>query len=147
MSLKSGLKKMSKSDPSENSRINMTDGSDDIQKKIKKATSDAELLPGRPEELIGRPEASNLLGIFAALSDKTLESVCQEFEGKPFSVFKSALVDIAIAVLAPIGDEMARLLKNPEYLNSVLKDGSNRANDIASPILKDVYEAVGFLRT
>jgi|TARA_B110000444_G_scaffold241283_1_gene257503 tryptophanyl-tRNA synthetase len=147
MSLKSGLKKMSKSDPSENSRINMTDGSDDIQKKIKKATSDAELLPGRPEELIGRPEASNLLGIFAALSDKTLESVCQEFEGKPFSVFKSALVDIAIAVLAPIGDEMARLLKNPEYLNSVLKDGSNRANNIASPILKDVYEAVGFLRT
>tara|TARA_B100001094_G_C18092319_1_gene751094 strand:+ start:262 stop:1260 length:999 start_codon:yes stop_codon:yes gene_type:complete len=147
MSLKSGLKKMSKSDPSENSRINMTDGFDEIKKKIKKATSDSGLLPGRPEELVGRPEASNLLGIFAALSDKTLESVCQEFEGKQFSVFKSALVDIAIAVLAPIGDEMARLLKNHEYLKSVLRDGSNRANDIARPILEDVYEAVGFLKT
>ena len=146
MSLRDGANKMSKSDPSENSRINMTDGPDEIARKIKKAKSDPELLPGEPKGLEGRPEAANLMGIYAALSDKTLTEVCIEFEGQQFSAFKEALTEVAVAVLGPIANEMARLVADPGYLNNVLKDGSEHAKAIAEPILAEVYDAVGFLR-
>ena len=146
MSLRNGANKMSKSDPSENSRINMTDGPDEIARKIKKAKSDPELLPGEPKGLEGRPEAANLMGIYAALSDKTLTEVCTEFEGQQFSAFKEALTEVAVAVLGPIANEMARLVADPGYLNNVLKDGSEHAKAIAEPILAEVYDAVGFLR-
>ncbi|MBT3991217.1 MAG: tryptophan--tRNA ligase [Rhodospirillaceae bacterium] len=146
MSLKDGSKKMSKSDPSPNSRINMTDGADEIARKIKKATSDQDLLPGDPKGLEGRPEAANLMGIYAALSDKTIADVCTEFEGQQFSTFKAALTDVAVSVLGPIGDEMARLVADPGYLDGVLKDGSDRAKAIADPILAEVFDTVGFLR-
>ena len=146
MSLKDGSKKMSKSDPSPNSRINMTDGADEIARKIKKATSDQDLLPGDPKGLEGRPEAANLMGIYAALSDKTIADVCTEFEGHQFSTFKAALTDVAVSVLGPIGDEMARLVADPGYLDGVLKDGSDRAKAIADPILAEVFDTVGFLR-
>ena len=146
MSLKDGSKKMSKSDPSPNSRINMTDGADEIARKIKKATSDQDLLPGDPKGLEGRPEAANLMGIYAALSDKTIADVCTEFEGQQFSTFTAALTDVAVSVLGPIGDEMARLVADPGYLDGVLKDGSDRAKAIADPILAEVFDTVGFLR-
>ncbi len=146
MSLRDGSNKMSKSDPSENSRINMTDGPDIIARKIKKAKSDPDLLPGEPKGLEGRPEAANLMGIYAALSDKTLVEVCREFEGQQFSAFKDALTEVAVSVLGPIGDEMARLMADPGYLDDVLKDGTERAKAIADPILAEVYDTVGFLQ-
>tara|TARA_B100000315_G_scaffold231328_1_gene242568 strand:+ start:132 stop:1130 length:999 start_codon:yes stop_codon:yes gene_type:complete len=146
MSLRDGSNKMSKSDPSENSRINMTDGPDEIARKIKKAKSDPDLLPGEPQGLEGRPEAANLLGIYAALADKTLVEVCTEFEGQQFSAFKDALTEVAVAVLGPIGEEMARLVADPGYLDNVLKDGAECAKAIAEPILAEVYDTVGFLR-
>ena len=115
MSLKDGLNKMSKSDPSENARINMTDGPDEIARKIKKATSDSELLPSNPEDLLGRPEAKNLLEIYASLSNQNIAAACAEFEGKQFSVFKNDLTELAVSVLGPIGAEMARLVSDEGY--------------------------------
>jgi tryptophanyl-tRNA synthetase len=146
MSLKDGLNKMSKSDPSENARINMTDGPDEIARKIKKATSDSELLPGNPEDLLGRPEAKNLMEIYASLSNQNIAAACAEFEGKHFSVFKNDLTELAVSVLGPIGAEMARLVSDEGYLDSVLKDGSRRASMIANKVLSEVYDTVGFLR-
>ena len=146
MSLKDGLNKMSKSDPSENARINMTDGPDEIARKIKKATSDSELLPGKPEDLLGRPEAKNLMEIYASLSNQNIAAACAEFEGKQFSVFKNDLTELAVSVLGPIGAEMARLVSDEGYLDSVLKDGSKRASMIANQVLSEVYDTVGFLR-
>jgi len=147
MSLKDGSNKMSKSDPSENSRINMTDGPDEISRKIKKATSDSELLPGNPKDLLSRPEARNLCAIYAALSNKNISAVCIEFEGKQFSVFKSALTELAVSVMGPIGVEMARLVSDQGYLDSVLKDGAERSRVISNKVLSEVYDIVGFLKT
>lgn len=147
MSLKDGSNKMSKSDPSENSRINMTDGPDEIARKIKKATSDSELLPGDPKDLLSRPEAKNLFAIYAALSNKNISAVCIEFEGKQFSVFKSALTELAVSVMGPIGAEMARLVSDQGYLDSVLKDGAERSRVISNKVLSEVYDIVGFLKT
>jgi len=147
MSLKDGSNKMSKSDPSENSRINMTDGPDQIARKIKKATSDSELLPGDPKNLLRRPEAKNLLAIYAALSNQNIFAVCIEFEGKNFSVFKSALTELAVSVMGPIGAEMARLVSDQGYLDSVLKDGAERSRMISDKVLSEVYDIIGFLKT
>ena len=147
MSLRDGTKKMSKSDPSEASRINMTDGLDDIARKIRKAKTDPEDLPGDPKGLDGRPEAANLFGIYAALSDKSMAEVCSEFDGTQFSKFKESLTELAVSVLGPIGDEMARMMKDPAYLDGVLTDGSERAGEIAGPVLNDVYDIVGFIRS
>ena len=147
MSLRDGTKKMSKSDPSEASRINMTDGPDDIARKIRKAKTDPDDLPGDPKGLEGRPEASNLFGIYAALSDKSLADVCAEFDGAQFSKFKESLTELAVSVLGPIGDEMARMMEDPAYLDGVLANGSERAAAIAAPILNDVYDIVGFIRS
>ena len=146
MSLRDGNNKMSKSDPSENSRINMTDGPDDISRKIRKAKTDPEPLPGDRKALEGRPEAANLIDIYAALSDQSTADVCSKFEGAQFSTFKEELTELAISVLGPVGEEMARLVKDPGYLDSVLRTGAERAKAIANPILDDVYDIVGFLR-
>jgi len=146
MSLRDGNNKMSKSDPSENSRINMTDGTDEISRKIRKAKTDPEPLPGDPNGLEGRPEAGNLIGIYAALSDQSAADVCAKFEGAQFSKFKEELTELAVSVLGPVGEEMARLVKDPGYLDSVLRDGTDRAKAIANPILDEIYDIVGFLR-
>jgi len=146
MSLRDGTKKMSKSDPSESSRINMTDGPDEIARKIRKAKTDPDVLPAYPKGLENRPEAANLFAVFSALADKSVEEVCERFEGAQFSKFKEDLTELAIEVLGPISMEMAKLVADPGYLDEVLADGSERARTIARPILDEVYDIVGLLR-
>ena len=143
MSLRDGSKKMSKSDDSDYSRINMTDDADSIALKFRKARTDPEPLPESTDGLEGRTEAANLLGIYGALADETIQQVCEEFAGKPFSQFKVQLIDLAVAVLAPIGHEMKRLSEDPGYVDQVLSDGADRATQIATPILSDVKKVVG----
>jgi tryptophanyl-tRNA synthetase len=155
MSLRDGSKKMSKSEASDMSRINMTDEADDIAKKIRKATSDPDPLPGPealdekgavPEEARrARPEAYNLLGIYAALADKPVGDVMTVFAGAQFSHFKAALTELAVATLGPMGREMKRLTADPASVDSVLRDGAARARVIAEPVLREVYDRVGFL--
>ncbi|WP_394691146.1 tryptophan--tRNA ligase [Hoeflea sp.] len=145
MSLRDGSRKMSKSEPSDLSRINMTDDADTIVKKIRKAKTDPAPLPETLEELKGRPEADNLVGIYAALSDRTREDVITEYGGQQFSVFKPALAELAVSVLAPITGEMQRLTDDPSHIDTILKDGSERANAIAENTMRDVREIIGFL--
>lgn len=145
MSLKDGTKKMSKSDPSELSRINMTDDADTIAKKIRKAKSDPELLPEDEKGLEGRPEAANLLGIYAALSDTSLEDTIQKFAGEGFGTFKQHLADLAVAKLDPIQSEMRRLMDDTAAIDAVLKDGAERARALAEPIIAEIKDTVGFL--
>ena len=145
MSLKDGTKKMSKSDPSELSRINMTDDADTIAKKIRKAKTDAEPLPESPAGLEGRPEAKNLLGIYAALADTTLDDACAKFAGEGCGTFKQHLADLAVAKLGPIQDEMRRLVDDPTTVDAVLKDGAERARALAEPVIAEVKDIVGFL--
>ncbi len=145
MSLKNGAAKMSKSDPSDNSRIGMTDDSGAIARKIRKAKTDPHPLPASPKEFDGRPEAANLMGIYASLADSTVEDVCARFGGEQFSTFKQHLADLAVAKLGPVQEEMRRLMGDPAYVDGVLGDGAARAREIARPILKEIQEAVGFL--
>ena len=146
MSLRDGTKKMSKSEESDNSRINLTDTPDLIAQKIKRAKTDPLPLPATVEELATRPEADNLLGIYAALTDKSLEAVVSEFAGAQFSVFKGALSDVAVAVLSPITAEMNRMMADPASIDAVLRRGAERAGDMAATHLRQVYDIVGFLR-
>ncbi|MBS9719148.1 tryptophan--tRNA ligase [Tianweitania sp. BSSL-BM11] len=146
MSLRDGSKKMSKSDPSDLSRINLTDDADTISKKIKKAKTDPEALPSELAGLKERPEADNLIGIYAALSDKSREAVIAEYAGQQFSTFKPALVDLAVEKLAPIASEMRRIQADTTYVDAVLKDGGERARTIAEGTMKQVREIVGFLQ-
>jgi tryptophanyl-tRNA synthetase len=146
MSLRDGSKKMSKSDASEFSRINLSDDAEAINQKIRKAKTDPEPLPTELEGLKGRPEAENLIGIFAALADVSSEKVLHDFGGAQFSSFKQALADLAIDKLAPIGFEMRRLEKDPGYIDQVLRDGAVRARSIAQPIMNEVKDIVGLLR-
>jgi tryptophanyl-tRNA synthetase len=146
MSLRDGLKKMSKSDPSEYSRISLSDDSDTIAQKVRKAKTDPEPLPTEKDGLSGRPEAENLIGIYAALNDSTTEAVLQQFGGAQFSAFKQQLVDLAVAKLGPIGAEMRRLEQDPGYIDSVLGDGSQRARAIAGPIMDQVKDILGLIR-
>jgi tryptophanyl-tRNA synthetase len=146
MSLRDGLKKMSKSDPSEYSRISLSDDSDTIAQKVRKAKTDPEPLPTEKDGLSGRPEAENLIGIYAALNDSTTEAVLQQFGGAQFSAFKQQLVDLAVAKLGPIGAEMRRLEQDPDYIDSVLRDGSQRARAIAGPIMNQVKDILGLIR-
>ena len=156
MSLRDGKNKMSKSDASDLSRINMTDDSDAIQKKIRKATTDPHPLPGAEaldeqgglsEAFRGeRPEACNLLGIYAALADREVKAVVTEFEGAQFSKFKADLTDLAVERFGPIGAEMKRLVADPSSVDAVLAEGAERAHAIADPILQEVKDIVGFLR-
>ena len=145
MSLRDGTKKMSKSDPSDLSRINLTDTADDIAKKIRKAKTDMDALPSEPAGLKGRPEAENLVGIFAALNGGTVQDVLTQFGGGQFSGLKNALADLAVEKLAPIAIETKRLQSDQTYIDQVLADGSARARAIAAPIVKNVREIVGFL--
>ena len=145
MSLRDGTKKMSKSDPSDMSRINLSDSADDIAKKIRKAKTDPEPLPDTLEGLEGRAEATNLIGIYAALSDQTKEQVIAEFAGQQFGTFKPALADLAVEKLSPITDEMNRLLDDSTYLDSILVAGAHKARVIAQETMKDVREIFGFL--
>ena len=146
MSLRDGTKKMSKSDPSDNSRINLTDDADTIAQKIRRAKTDPEPLPSEIAGLAGRPEADNLVGIFAALRGITKEAVLSEFGGAQFSTFKPALADLAVEVLAPIAGEMKRLVADPSHIDAVLADGASRAEAIAAPTLDAVKDIVGFVR-
>ena len=146
MSLRNGMQKMSKSDPSEYSRINLNDGPDDIALKIRKAKTDPESLPSEVAGLEGRPEAENLVGIYAALGDRQLEDVIGEIGGLPFSQFKEKLTELAVAVLGPIGSEMQRLLAEPDEIDKVISDGGARAQALSEPILAEVFEAIGFMK-
>jgi tryptophanyl-tRNA synthetase len=145
MSLRDGTKKMSKSDPSDLSRINLTDGPDDIARKVKKAKTDPDPLPGEEAGLARRPEAANLVGIYAALTDSTVEEVLADRAGCQFSTFKQALIDVAVARLGPIGAEMKRLMADPGHIDGVLGDGARRAEAIARPIYGEVKKIVGFV--
>lgn len=147
MSLRDGTKKMSKSDPSDLSRINMTDDADTIAKKIRKAKTDPEPLPDTLKELDGRPEARNLINIYAALSNQTPEQTLAGFAGQQFGQFKPALADLAVAHLAPISTEMARLMADVAEIDRILGDGANRAAAIADPVLDDVKDIVGLIRS
>jgi tryptophanyl-tRNA synthetase len=145
MSLRDGLKKMSKSDPSDMSRINLTDDADAIALKIRKARTDPEPLPETAAELEGRPEARNLVGIYAALAGTSVEAVLKDFAGQGFSIFKPALAELAVSHLAPITDEMNRLMAEPAEIDRVLADGAGRAAALAAPVLREVFDIVGFL--
>jgi tryptophanyl-tRNA synthetase len=145
MSLRDGSKKMSKSDESEFSRINLTDDADAIAQKIRKARTDSNPLPESKEGLAGRPEAENLINIYAALADHTVETVVQEYAGAQFSVFKNALADLAVAKLTPIAKEMRALLSDPAEIDRVLKSGAGRAAAIAAPVMTEVRRLVGFV--
>ncbi|WP_407521610.1 tryptophan--tRNA ligase [Methylobacterium oryzisoli] len=146
MSLRDGTKKMSKSDPSDYSRLNLTDDADAIAQKVRKAKTDAEPLPSEVAGLAGRPEADNLVGIFAALRDVTREEVLRDYGGAQFSAFKGALVDLAVEALGPVGAEMKRLVADPGHIDAVLADGAARAEAIAAPNLGAVKDIVGFVR-
>ncbi len=146
MSLRDGTKKMSKSDPSDLSRINLMDDAETISKKIRKAKTDPDGLPSEPEGLKGRPEADNLVGIYAALSDKTKADVLADYGGQQFSVFKPALIELAVSVLAPITEEMRRLTGDTSHIDAILRDGGERANARAEKTMKEVRDIIGFLR-
>ena len=147
MSLRDGSKKMSKSDPSDYSRINLTDDADTIAQKVRKARTDAEPLPSEEAGLASRPEAQNLVGIYAALADKSRAAVLGEFGGAQFSTFKGALVDLSVDKLGPIGAEMKRLQADPTYIESVLADGSARARAIADETMRAVKDILGLVRS
>ncbi|MCF7644366.1 tryptophan--tRNA ligase [Bacillus subtilis] len=146
MSLRDGTKKMSKSDPSDLSRINLIDDEETITKKIRKAKTDADAIPSEVEGLEGRPEADNLIGIFAALTNTDKAAVLRDFGGKQFSEFKASLAELAVAQLSPITQEMRRLVNDPAYIDGVLRDGGERASVIAEETMHNVRDIVGFLQ-
>jgi len=146
MSLRDGTAKMSKSDPSDMSRITFTDDADTIALKLRRAKTDPEPLPSEPAGLEGRPEAQNLVGIYAALADWPTERVLADFGSKGFADFKKALADLAVSVLSPITGEMQRMLDDPSYVDGILARGRDRANAIAAPHLKEIKDIVGFLQ-
>lgn len=145
MSLRDGTKKMSKSDPSDYSRINLNDDADAIAQKVRKAKTDPEALPSEEAGLISRPEADNLVGIFAALSDTSKAAVLGQFGGAQFSTFKSALVDLSVEKLGPIGAEMKRLMADPAHIDAILIDGSDRARILAAKTMHSVKDILGFV--
>ena len=146
MSLRDGGRKMSKSEPSDYSRINMTDSADDIALKFRKARTDPQPLPDSPAGFAERPEAANLMGIYGALSETPIGDVCEKFAGAEFSDFKNRLTDLAVATLTPIQDEMRRLMADPGQVDGVLGRGAERARDLAAPVLAEIHRIVGFLR-
>src|ERR1700680_2994789 len=146
MSLRDGTKKMSKSDASDYSRINLTDDADAIAQKIRKAKTDPEPLPHEEKGLEQRPEADNLVGIYAALADTSRAQVLAQFGGAQFSVFKAALIDLLVGKFAPLNGEMRRLIADPAYIDQVLADGAARAQELAAETMKAVKDIVGFVR-
>ena len=146
MSLRDGTKKMSKSEASDMSRINLTDDSDSIRKKIQKAKTDPFELPSAKEELVNRPEAENLLGIYATLANQSIEKTLEQFSGSDFKKLKDALSDILISEIEPINKEIKKLLDEEAYIIQILRKGSERADNISRPILEKTREIVGFLK-
>jgi tryptophanyl-tRNA synthetase len=146
MSLRDGTRKMSKSEPSDQSRINLTDEADAIALKIRRAKTDPDTLPSEEKGLESRPEADNLVGIYAAFADLTKADVLGQFGGAQFSAFKAALVDLTVAKLSPINAEMRRLVGDPAHIDAVLADGSARAQMLAAETMKAVKDIVGFVR-
>ena len=146
MSLRDGSKKMSKSDPSDASRINLTDDADAIAKKIRKAKTDPEALPSEAKGLEERPEARNLVNIYAAMAEMSVDQVLAEVGGKQFSEFKPMLADLAVAKMSPITTEMARLMENQDEIDKILARGSERARAITAPILGQTYDIIGMVR-
>jgi tryptophanyl-tRNA synthetase len=146
MSLRDGKAKMSKSDESDMSRINLTDSDDLIAQKIRKARTDAEALPDDPALLDGRSEAKNLVGIYAAVADETVEQVLARFAGQGFGAFKPALADALVGLLKPLRTRLEELRNDPAELDRILADGSARAAELGAPILKEAYRAVGLGR-
>ena len=146
MSLRDGSKKMSKSDPSDQSRITLTDDADAIAKKVRKAKTDPMELPVSKDAMEGRPEAANLMGIYAALADQDLEQVIADHGGHQFSQFKQDLADLMVEKLQPITAEMRRLTEDTTYIDGVLKRGAEKARAISEPIMAEVQDIVGFLR-
>ena len=145
MSLRDGAKKMSKTDESDASRINLTDDADAIAGKIKRAKSDSFPLPASKEDLKDRPEAENLFNIYAALAEQDRDSVIAQFAGQQFSGFKTALADLTVAKLGPITAEMRRLLADPAEIDRILKNGADKARALAAPIMDEVKKRVGFI--
>jgi len=146
MSLRDGSKKMSKSDPSDLSRINLTDDADTISKKIRKAKTDPEALPSEVDGLESRPEAENLVGIYAGLADISKADVLKEFGGQQFSVFKPALADLAVEKLAPVAGEMRRIEGDRAFVDAVLRDGGERAGALAESTMRTVRDIIGLLQ-
>jgi tryptophanyl-tRNA synthetase len=145
MSLRDGTKKMSKSDASDYSRINLTDDADSIAQKIRKAKTDPEPLPHDEKGLAQRPEADNLLGIYAALAETSRAQVLAQFGGAQFSAFKAALIDLLVGKLAPLNAEMRRLIADPAYIDQVLADGAGRAQALAAETMTAVKDILGFV--
>ena len=145
MSLRDGSKKMSKSDPSDYSRIMLTDSADNIAQKIKKAKTDPQPLPSTKEDLKQRPEAENLISIFASLQNSSIENIISEYAGKEFSDFKRDLIDLSVSKLGPITTEMNKLMTDTSYIDSVLNDGKDKAINVAEPVLRKTKEIIGFL--
>jgi tryptophanyl-tRNA synthetase len=146
MSLRDGTKKMSKSDPSDYSRINLTDDADAIAQKIRKAKTDPEPLPHEEKGLEHRPEADNLVGIYAALADTSRAQVLAQFGGAQFSAFKAVLIDLLVGKLAPLNAEMRRLIADPAYIDQVLADGAERAQRLAAETMRPVKDIVGLVQ-
>ncbi|WP_238366791.1 tryptophan--tRNA ligase [Mesobacterium pallidum] len=146
MSLRDGTKKMSKSDPSDASRINLTDDADAIAKKIRKAKTDPEPLPSEAKGLDERPDARNLVNIYAALAGQSVDEVLRDVGGRAFSEFKPMLADLAVDKLSPISTKMSELMAAPEEIDAILAQGAARAREIAAPILERTYDIVGFVR-
>ena len=145
MSLRDGSKKMSKSDPSDYSRIMLTDTAENITQKIKKAKTDPEPLPETKMDLVKRPEAENLISIFASLEGSSIEKVISDYSGKEFSIFKKNLADLAVSKLEPITREMNKLMSDITYIDSVLNSGKEKAIQVAEPVLVKTKEIIGFL--
>ena len=144
MSLKDGLKKMSKSEISDQSRINLTDDKDQIINKIKKAKTDALPMPSSDKELLKRPEVKNLIGIYSSLTDLNCDKIIKEFSGKNFSDFKESLSQVLVDKIIPISVEIKKLLQDRNYLDEILLDGSKKADKIASQKMKKIHEIIGF---
>ena len=145
MSLRDGTKKMSKSEESDYSRINLKDTADEIDKKIKKAKSDSEPIPGETKSLLKKPEALNLLTIYSELTKKSLDKTVSEMAGKEYSFLKKKLTEVLINELTPVGTEVRKLLKDKSHLKNILKKGSEKANIIAEENLKNIREKVGLI--
>jgi tryptophanyl-tRNA synthetase len=145
MSLRDGTKKMSKSDASDYSRINLTDDAETIAQKIRKAKTDPEPLPTEEKGLENRPEADNLVGIFAALAGRSKDDVLREFGGGQFSSFKNALVELCVAKLSPIASEMRRLTADPSHIDAILIEGADRARAIAAETMQKSKDIIGFV--
>jgi tryptophanyl-tRNA synthetase len=143
MSLRDGAKKMSKSDPSDMSRINLTDDADAIANKFKKATTDSGVIPDSPDGLENRPEVRNLVGIFSALADVSIEEVLRDWGGNGFGAFKPALADLAAQRIAPVASEIRKLLADKSALDEILRDGAARAHAVSEPVMQDVRRIVG----